>query len=126
MVPSYMVLRQRASALLVEVGPNLDPLNHIRHLLRTKEKRRAPRYPLERLAKIQLGSGTSPRYCLITDISDGGVRVNAFGLDVPDEFVLLLSGDGPARDGIYRVIWRLDHDIGAKFVCATSASTQLK
>jgi hypothetical protein len=81
-----------------------------------EEKRGAPRYPLERLAKIQLGLGQPPRYCVITDISGGGVRVNTFGFNVPDEFVLLLSGDGPAQDGTYRVIWRIGRDVGAKFV----------
>lgn len=83
---------------------------------KAKEKRGAPRYPLERLAKIQPGRSNPPRYCLITDISNGGVRVNAFGFDIPDEFVLLPSGDGSARDGTYRVIWRLDRDVGAKFI----------
>ena len=58
----------------------------------------------------------SPRYCLITDLSDVGVRVNAFGSKIPDEFVLLLSGDGPARHGTYRVIWRISHDVGARYV----------
>jgi hypothetical protein len=82
----------------------------------TEEKRGAPRYPLERLAKIQIGQGHQTRYCLISDISDGGVRINTFGFDVPDEFVLLLSGDGSARDGTYRAIWRLGQDVGAKFV----------
>ena len=83
---------------------------------KAEEKRGAPRYPLERLAKIRPGRSNPPRYCLITDISNGGVRVNAFGFDIPDEFVLLPSGDGPARDGTYRVIWRLGRDVGAKFI----------
>jgi PilZ domain len=83
---------------------------------KTEEKRGAPRYPLERLAKIQIGQGQEARYCLISDISDGGVRINTFGFVVPDEFVLLLSGDGPARDGTYRVVWRLGQDVGAKLV----------
>jgi PilZ domain len=83
---------------------------------KSEERRQAPRYPLERLAKIQIGSGTSPRYCLVIDISGGGVRINGYGFDIPDEFVLLLSGDGPAKDGTYRVIWRFAHEIGAKFI----------
>lgn len=87
-----------------------------------EERREAPRYPLERLAKIQAGRGR-PRYCLITDLSEGGVRINAFGLHVPDEFVLLLSGDGPAQDGEYQVIWRLGQDVGAKLVKRESCST---
>ncbi len=83
---------------------------------KAEDKRGSPRYPLERLAKIQLGQGNPPRYCLITDISGGRVRINTFGFNVPDEFVLLLSGDGPAQDGTYRVIWRLGQDVGAKFL----------
>ena len=83
---------------------------------KTEEKRGAPRYPLERLAKIQPGRSNPPRYCLVTDISDGGVRVNTNGFDLPDEFVLLLSGDGPAQDGTYQVIWRCDDEIGAKLL----------
>jgi hypothetical protein len=81
-----------------------------------EEKRGAPRYPLDRLAKIQVGPDSQSLYCLITDFSDGGVRVHTFGFDVPDEFVLLLSGDGPAQDGTYRVIWRRGYDVGAKFI----------
>jgi hypothetical protein len=80
------------------------------------EERRLRRYPLERMAKIQFGYDTPPCYCLITDISDGGVRLHANGLQIPDEFVLLLSGDGPARDGRYRVVWRQGDEIGAKYV----------
>jgi hypothetical protein len=71
-----------------------------------EERRQTPRYPLERLAKIQVGTGVPLRYCLVIDISGGGVRINGYGFDFPDEFVLLLSGDGPAKDGTYRVIWR--------------------
>ena len=88
----------------------------------TEENRRAPRYPLERLAKIQLGQGIPPRYCFVTDISAGGVRINAFGYTVPDEFVLMLSGDGPAQDGFYKVIWRLGYDVGAKLIDSSSIS----
>jgi hypothetical protein len=66
--------------------------------IESEETRKVPRYPLERMAKIQLGYDSPPACCLITDISDGGVRPYLNGLKVPDEFVLLLSGDGPAKD----------------------------
>ena len=89
-----------------------------------EEKRRTSRYPLERLAKIQLGESLAPRYCLVTDVSDGGVRINAFGYAVPDEFLLRLSGDGPAQDGFYRVTWRLGYDVGAKFIRSSSIADQ--
>lgn len=83
---------------------------------KVEEKRSSTRYPLERLAKMEPRDGTPPRYCLITDISGGGARINTFGVNVPDEFVLRLSGDGPAKDGTYRVIWRVGHDVGAQLV----------
>ena len=83
---------------------------------KVQEKRGEPRYPLQRLARIQPGDGLRPRYCLVTDISDGGVRINAFGGVIPDEFELMLSGDGPAQDGKYKVIWRVGQDVGAKLV----------
>jgi len=84
--------------------------------LKSAEKRTAPRYPLARMAKIQVGYDSPSAYCIITDISDGGVRVYLNGLEVPDEFVLLLSGDGPAIDGRYRVVWREGDEVGAKYV----------
>jgi hypothetical protein len=84
--------------------------------LTSLEGRVARRYNVERLAKIQTETGALSRYCLITEISDGGVRLNAFGCDVPGEFVLLRSGDGPAKDGRYKVIWRDGNIIGAQLV----------
>jgi hypothetical protein len=78
------------------------------------DKRQSPRYPVERLAKLRPTKGGAPEYCLVTDMSDGGVRLNAFGRKIPDEFVLSLAGDGPAQDGRYLVMWRLGSDVGAK------------
>jgi hypothetical protein len=86
--------------------------------LSVEERRRSRRLSMNRVAKIQFGSGTLPRDCLITDISDGGVRLHVEGFEVPDDFILLLSGDvvGGTKERIYRVVWRLGYEIGAKFV----------
>ena len=84
--------------------------------LKSEERRTVPRYSLERMAKIQLGYDAPPTYCFVTDISEGGVRLYLNGLEVPDEFVLLLSGDGPAKDGRYKVVWRQGNEVGAKYV----------
>jgi hypothetical protein len=82
-----------------------------------EERRRSRRRELNRVAKIQFGNGTLPRDCLITDISDGGVRLHVEGFEVPDDFILLLSGDDlGSKERIYRVVWRLGYEIGAKFV----------
>jgi len=80
------------------------------------ERRRSERRVLNRLAKIQF-NGALPRDCLVTDISDGGVRLHVEGFEVPDEFVLMLSGEGIAtKERAYEVVWRLGYEIGARFV----------
>jgi hypothetical protein len=82
-----------------------------------QERRLSRRRYMNRVAKIQFGSGGLPRDCLITDISDGGVRLHVEGFDVPDEFVLLLSADDvAAKELVYKVVWRLGYEIGAKFL----------
>jgi hypothetical protein len=83
----------------------------------SQERRAAPRKSVERLAKIEDPKGSSSCYCLAIEFSDGGVRLNSFGNDVPDEFVLLVSGDGP--NGKYRVIWRHGNILGAKMIGLT-------
>jgi len=80
------------------------------------DRRRTSRQPVNHVAQIQLGSGMLPRDCLINDISGGGVRLHVEGFDVPDDFVLLLSGPGIAKECAYRVVWRLENEIGASFV----------
>jgi hypothetical protein len=45
-------------------------------------------------------------------MSDGGVRVNANGYTIPDEFGLRFSADGAVKS--YKVIWRIGWDVGAK------------
>jgi hypothetical protein len=47
-------------------------------------------------------------------MSDGGVRLNIDGLDVPDEVVLLVSNGGNVQEGAYKVIWRFGNELGAK------------
>jgi hypothetical protein len=81
-----------------------------------EDRRQSPRRRLGRLATIKLGVGIAPRYCLVTNISDEGVRLQLNGIDVVDEFVLLFPSDGPGRDGTYKVVWRQGQDVGAKFI----------
>jgi len=84
--------------------------------VKPRERRRSSRRLIDRMAKIQLGTGTLPRDCRITDISAGGVRLHVEGFDVPTAFVLFLSGENLAQECNYEVVWRLDHEIGARFV----------
>jgi hypothetical protein len=85
--------------------------------LESAERRNAPRHSIGRLAKVRLGNGAPPLYCVVTDISDGGIRIFANRFEVPDEFELELSGvDGPFQNGTYRVIWRFGQEVGAKLI----------
>jgi hypothetical protein len=82
------------------------------------EKRRTPRRLLGRLARIQIEKGAERRFCLVTDISAGGVRIHANGFEVPEIFVLLFPEDGPTQSGNYRVVRRLGQNLGAEFIGA--------
>lgn len=82
-----------------------------------EERRRTPRSRLGRLATIKLGIGMEPRYVLVTNASEEGVRLQLNGIEPHDEFVLLFHGNGgPARDGTYKLIWRHGQDVGAKYI----------
>ena len=85
------------------------------------DKRRSQRKTISRHAKIQFSNGSLPRDCLITDISEGGVRLHVEGVDVPDQFVLLLTdGSGATRPQDCSVVWRLGLELGAKFMVGAS------
>ena len=79
-----------------------------------RERRQAARYTLDRFAKIQI-AGSLPRDCMIVDISDTGIRLHAEHTEVPDEFLILISGIRQARREC-RVVWRLGYEIGAEFI----------
>jgi hypothetical protein len=70
------------------------------------------RHTMRGVAKIQTRAGALARDCLITDISDGGVRLYAEDGEIADRFTLWLTG-GVRRE--CRVAWRLGHEVGAEF-----------
>lgn len=96
------------------------------HLPMPEERRRSPRRRLYRAAKIKVGVGILAHDCILIDISESGVQLHIPGFDVPDEFVLLLSGDGVVRESTYRVVWRRGHDVGAEFVSAVRSGFALQ
>jgi hypothetical protein len=79
------------------------------------ERSKHRRYTINRIAKFQTDNGALPRDCLITDISHQGARLFADDIDVPDQFHLLISGEGSTRREC-RVVWRLGGEIGVSFV----------
>jgi hypothetical protein len=76
-------------------------------------RRRSERQPCKRVAKIQFGTGSLPRDCTITDVSDGGVKVIAEYLEIPEEFTIIFS-TGDYRQ--CRLAWRIGCEFGAKFI----------
>jgi len=78
-------------------------------------RRASERRECRRVAKIQFGTGSLPRDCMITDISKDGARLFADGVEVPDQFHLLISGEKGERKEC-RVVWRLGGEIGVTFL----------
>lgn len=76
-------------------------------------RRRSERRLCRSVAKIQFGTGSLPRDCVITDVSDGGVKVIAEHLDVPAEFTIILSAGHPRQ---CRLAWRIGCEFGAQFI----------
>jgi len=87
--------------------------------MQTTQQRLSPRHPLRRLAKVTASKGGPSQLCMVTNMSDGGVRLQILGAEIPDEFLLTLCGNQPADAGKYKVVWRLGADVGAKLVPLT-------
>ena len=79
------------------------------------DRRRNRRYAINRIAKFQPDAYALPRDCMISDISDHGARLFAEGVDIPDQFKLLIDDN---KRGLHRqcqVVWRLGYEFGVKF-----------
>jgi hypothetical protein len=81
----------------------------------TTEKRSAPRQNFDRVAKIVSVDGTFALDARILDISASGTRLMVTNSSqVPDEFLLALTGDGKVHR-VATVMWRADDEIGVRF-----------
>jgi hypothetical protein len=76
-------------------------------------RRRSERHLCRRAAKIQFGTGSLPRDCTITDLSNGGAKVIAEYLDIPAEFTIIFSTGRPRQ---CRLAWRIGCELGAEFI----------
>jgi hypothetical protein len=76
-------------------------------------RRRSERRVCNRVAKIQFGTGSLPRDCMITDVSEGGAKIIAEYVDVPTEFTVIFSTGRPRQ---CRLAWRIGCELGAEFV----------
>jgi hypothetical protein len=80
--------------------------------------RRAPRQSTNLPAWIDVGNDSSPQRCTLVDVSEYGARLAGRDIErVPSEFTLLLSKTGRPRQRC-SVVWKLNNEIGVKFVPA--------
>jgi hypothetical protein len=84
-----------------------------------RQARSRIRHQLGRVAAILCGPGEE-RSCLVKDFSDGGVRLQLNGFEIPDDFALVFAPNELAQSGRYKVVWRLGNDVGAKFLGPTT------
>jgi len=76
-------------------------------------RRRSERQLCKRGAKIQVGTGSLPRDCTITDVSAGGVKAVAEYVEIPSQFTIIFSSDHARR---CRLAWRIGCEFGAEFI----------
>ena len=76
-------------------------------------RRKSERRPCRSFAKIQFGTGGLPRDCMISDISEGGVKIIAEYPEIPSEFTVIFSEGRPRA---CKLAWRIGFELGAQFV----------
>jgi len=82
-----------------------------RNLLRRQHERREFSYA----ARVDFQDGSSPKLCMIVDISEGGARLRLKAPQAAPEMIkLLLATGGGTR--LCQVRWRSSSEIGVQFV----------
>jgi hypothetical protein len=76
-------------------------------------RRTSVRRACRNFAKIQFATGGLPRDCMITDMSDGGVKIIAEYPEIPSEFTVIFSEGRPRQ---CRLAWRIGCELGAQFL----------
>jgi len=71
------------------------------------------RRPSKRFAKIKCYPGSLPRDCMITDLTERGLKLVAEDEDIPAEFTIIFS-TGQSRRCHLR--WRKGSELGAEFM----------
>ena len=79
------------------------------------DRRSHRRYKINRIAKFQPDDYSLPRDCMISDISDRGARLFAEGIDIPDQFNLLISDNDRDLRRQCKLVWRLGYEFGVQF-----------
>ena len=75
-------------------------------------RRRSERRVCRSFAKIQFATGGLPRDCMITDVSDGGVKIIADYPEIPPEFTVIFSTG--QRPRACKLAWRIGCVAGSR------------
>jgi len=82
--------------------------------------RKHRRQPLHYPAWLVLAADQPPYKVMLSDVSKTGAKISIAGhLEIPDEFLLLLSDKGQTRR-LCRVVWREGTVMGVRFQQANS------
>jgi PilZ domain len=88
-----------------------------------KQRRDAQRSAFSRHGRIQFEGTNSTRDCLITNMSENGVRLHLEIAELPADFTLLLTDAAWPRRSC-RVVWQLGFEFGAKFTDSVRAAVR--
>lgn len=80
------------------------------------DRRKSQRRAISQVVKLELDDGTPADHhaLLVTDISDGGVRLFAQDVILPKTFSLVFPETGVRRE--CRTVWRIGPEIGLQFI----------
>jgi hypothetical protein len=76
------------------------------------DQRTSERHPCKQAAKIRSGA-SFPRDCVITDVSDGGIRAIAESSEIPTQFTITPEAGRPRK---CRLAWQIGCEFGAQFL----------
>jgi hypothetical protein len=78
------------------------------------ERRKSRRRAVSQVVRLELeGDAANHPGVLVTDVSDGGVRLFARDVDIPTRFALVFPDSGVRRE--CRMVWQIGPEVGVEF-----------
>jgi hypothetical protein len=80
------------------------------------ERRKSPRRAVSQVVGLELDDGLASNHpgLLVTDLSDGGARVFAQNVEIPNTFALVFVESGIRRE--CRKVWQIGPEVGVEFI----------
>ena len=80
------------------------------------DRRKTRRRATSEVVKLELNDGAPGDHpgLLVTDMSDGGLRLFAQNVEVPSTFAVIFSESGIRRN--CRMVWRIGPEVGVEFI----------